>query len=83
MSGGRGLSSTLGVAAFPDGIVYRVGDPAPAIYMARLAISQTFNLGGGRGINEEGEGAGYVATAPPRLDTNSTARTRLVGCRRW
>ena len=54
MSGGRGLSSTLGIAAFPDGIVYRVGDPAPAIYMARLAISQTFNLGGGRVINEEG-----------------------------
>ena len=26
MSGGRGLSSTLGVAAFPDGIVYRVGE---------------------------------------------------------
>jgi high affinity Mn2+ porin len=54
MSGGRGLSSTLGVAAFPDGIVYRVGDPAPAVYMARLAISQTFNLGGGHVINEAG-----------------------------
>ena len=54
MSGGKGLSSTLGVAAFPDGIVYRVGDPAPAIYMARLAVSQTFNLGGGLVMNEEG-----------------------------
>ena len=48
MSGGAGLSSTLGVAAFPDGIVYRVGDPAPAVYIARLAISQTFGLGGGK-----------------------------------
>jgi high affinity Mn2+ porin len=48
MSGGKGLSSTLGVAAFPSGIVYRVGDPAPAIYLARLALRQTFNLGGGR-----------------------------------
>jgi high affinity Mn2+ porin len=54
MSGGRGLSSTLGVAAFPDGIVYRVGDPAPAVYIARVAISQTFNLGGGKVENEEG-----------------------------
>jgi high affinity Mn2+ porin len=54
MSGGRGLSSTLGVAAFPDGIVYRVGNPAPAIYIARLAVSQTFDIGGGRVINEEG-----------------------------
>jgi len=54
MSGGRGLSSTLGVAAFPDGIVYRVGDPAPAVYVARLAISQTFNLGGGQVTNDDG-----------------------------
>lgn len=54
MSGGKGLSSTLGVAAFPDGIVYRVGDPAPAVYVARLAISQTFNLGGGRVVNQPG-----------------------------
>src|SRR5437762_12342582 len=38
MSGGKGLSKTLGVAAFPSGIVYRVGDPAPAIYPARIAI---------------------------------------------
>jgi high affinity Mn2+ porin len=54
MSGGRGLSSTLGVAAFPSGIVYRVGDPAPAVYVARLAISQTFRLGGGKLINGSG-----------------------------
>jgi high affinity Mn2+ porin len=54
MSGGRGLSSTLGVAAFPDGIVYRVGDPAPAVYIARLAFRQTFDLGGGTIINEDG-----------------------------
>lgn len=54
MSGGKGLSSTLGVAGFPDGIVYRVGDPAPAVYVARLAVSQTFDLGGGRVGNESG-----------------------------
>jgi high affinity Mn2+ porin len=52
MSGGRGLSKSLGVAAFPNGIVYRVGDPAPAVYLARLAISQTFGLGGGKLTNE-------------------------------
>jgi high affinity Mn2+ porin len=54
MSGGKGLSKTLGVAAFPSGIVYRVGDPAPAVYIARLALSQTFDLGGGRVTNEAG-----------------------------
>jgi high affinity Mn2+ porin len=54
MSGGKGLSSTLGVAAFPSGIVYRVGDPAPAVYVARIAISQTIGLGGGKVINDAG-----------------------------
>jgi len=54
MSGGKGLSSTLGVAAFPTGIVYRVGDPSPNAYVARVAVSQTFGLGGGRVTNEAG-----------------------------
>jgi high affinity Mn2+ porin len=54
ISGGKGLSGTHGVAAFPTGIVYRVGDPAPVVYVARLAISQTFGLGGGRVVNEGG-----------------------------
>lgn len=54
MSGGKGLSRTLGVAAFPSGIVYRVGDPAPSVYLARLALSQTFGLGGGRVAIEGG-----------------------------
>jgi high affinity Mn2+ porin len=52
MSGGIGLSHTLGVAAFPDGIVYRVGDAAPQVYVARLAISQTIGLGGGKVVVE-------------------------------
>jgi high affinity Mn2+ porin len=47
LSGGRGLSESRGVAAFPNGIVYRVGDPAPALYLARLELRQTFGLGGG------------------------------------
>jgi high affinity Mn2+ porin len=50
MSGGKGLSSSLGVAAFPNGIVYRVGNPAPAVYLARLALRQTWNLGGGSSV---------------------------------
>ncbi|HXK17742.1 MAG TPA: carbohydrate porin, partial [Polyangiaceae bacterium] len=48
LSGGKGLSRTLGVGAFPSGLVYRVGDPAPVVYLARLELRQTFGLGGGR-----------------------------------
>ena len=48
VAGGRGLSSTLGVAAFPSGEVYRVGDPAPTIVPARIFLRQVVGLGGGR-----------------------------------
>jgi high affinity Mn2+ porin len=54
LSGGRGLSRTLGVAAFPSGIVYRVGNPSPTLYLARLALRQRFDLGGGRVQTEAG-----------------------------
>jgi high affinity Mn2+ porin len=47
LSGGYGLSQSLGVAAFPSGIVYRVGNPAPTVYLARLFLRQTFGFGGG------------------------------------
>ncbi len=40
LAGGRGLSSTLGVAAFPSGEVYRVGNPEPTIVVARAALKQ-------------------------------------------
>ncbi len=56
LAGGRGLSSTLGVAAFPSGEVYRVGDPQPTIVMGKLFLRQTFGLGGGRVRVESGPG---------------------------
>jgi len=46
LSGGSGLGSTLGVAGFPNGEAFRVNNPVPAIYLARLFLRQTFNLGG-------------------------------------
>jgi high affinity Mn2+ porin len=54
LSGGRGLSSTLGVAAFPSGEVYRVGDPTPAVIPARMFLRQVIGLGGGTVAVEPG-----------------------------
>jgi high affinity Mn2+ porin len=54
LSGGAGISKTLGVAAFPSGIVYRVGNPSPTLYLARLALRQRFDLGGGKVRDESG-----------------------------
>ena len=57
LGGGRGLSSTLGVAAFPSGEVYRVGDPAPTLLVGRVFMREVIGLGGGNirvepGINQ-------------------------------
>ena len=43
-AGGKGLSKTLGIAGFPNGEVYRVGDPAPKPFIARLYVEQRFPL---------------------------------------
>ncbi|TMA09394.1 MAG: carbohydrate porin, partial [Deltaproteobacteria bacterium] len=40
LAGGRGLSSTLGVAAFPSGEVYRIGNPEPTVILARVSLRQ-------------------------------------------
>ena len=45
ISGGSGLSKTLGVAGFPNGETFRVGSTSPAIYIARLYFKQNFEWG--------------------------------------
>ena len=41
IAGGRGLSSTLGVASFPSGEVYLWGSPTPSIVVGRAFLRQT------------------------------------------
>lgn len=43
-AGGKGLSKTQGIAGFPNGEVYRVGDPKPKPFIARLYAEQRFPL---------------------------------------
>ena len=43
-AGGKGLSKTLGIAGFPNGEIYRVGNPAPQPYIARLYAEYQFPL---------------------------------------
>jgi len=45
ISGGSGLSKTLGIAGFPNGETFRVGEVAPKIYIARLYFQQNFEWG--------------------------------------
>jgi high affinity Mn2+ porin len=58
LSGGSGLSSTKGMAGFPNGETYRVGDPDPVISISRIFLRQTFslnnettNVDGGQNLN--------------------------------
>ena len=44
IAGGSGLSQALGVADATNGETFRVGDPSPKIYLARLFLRQVFAL---------------------------------------
>lgn len=46
--GGEGVSSTLGIAAFPNGEIFRVGDPGAKLSISRLFFRYTIRNGGGR-----------------------------------
>jgi high affinity Mn2+ porin len=67
LSGGRGISGTSGVAGFPNGEVYRIGDPEPVITIARTFLRQTFNLGGGYIYVDDQSNQLKGFTAPSRL----------------
>src|SRR6202007_2811280 len=44
IAGGRGLSSVFGMAGASNGETFRVGSPAPAVYMARCFFEQHIAL---------------------------------------
>jgi len=44
IAGGKGMSSTLGIAGFPNGECFRIGDPSPTLYIGRIFIRQHFSL---------------------------------------
>ncbi len=46
IAGGSGLSSAKGIAGFTNGEAFRVGNPSPTIYVGRVYMKHTFNLGG-------------------------------------
>lgn len=45
LAGGSGLSGALGMGGSSNGETFRVGNPAPALYLGRAYIQQTFTLG--------------------------------------
>ncbi len=45
IAGGNGLSQARGIAGFTNGEAFRIGDPAPALYIARLYFQQYIAIG--------------------------------------
>jgi len=73
LGGGSGISSTLGVAGFPNGETYRIGDPAPVVEIARLFVRQSFNLGGAGDTTAIEDGLNQVSGALPAHRLTITA----------
>ena len=44
LAGGRGLSNVTGIAGFPNGETFRIGNPVPQMTVARLYLRQTIAL---------------------------------------
>ena len=53
VAGGSGLSGARGIAGFPNGETFRIGDPSPNLYLARLYLRQTFALGADTDVDED------------------------------
>ena len=45
VAGGSGLSGATGIGGAPNGETFRIGDPAPQLYLARLYVRQLWALG--------------------------------------
>jgi high affinity Mn2+ porin len=46
LAAGSGLSGTTGIAAFPNGEIFRVDHPNPQLNLSRAFLQQVFGLGG-------------------------------------
>ena len=56
LAGGSGLSQARGIAGFTNGECFRIGDPKPTIYTARLFFRQDFALFGNKNNISEKKG---------------------------
>lgn len=48
LSGGKGLSQAKGLGGFTNGETFRIGNPEPVVYVARVLLNQKFLLKDGR-----------------------------------
>ncbi|QXV64727.1 carbohydrate porin [Mucilaginibacter sp. 21P] len=71
ISGGRGFSSAVGVAGFPNGETFRIGSSAPALYLARLFYRQHIALS--KEVDTAGDDANQITELVPLKRITVTA----------
>ena len=64
IAGGSGLSGALGMGGSSNGETFRVGNPAPSLYLGRLFFVQTFSIGKSKREQAE-DGANVLSTFEP------------------
>jgi high affinity Mn2+ porin len=74
LAGGNGLSGATGIAGFPNGETFRIGNPMPQVTVARFFINQRFDLSDTLTMVEDDEnqlmaprGASYVNISAGKL----------------
>ena len=72
LSGGKGLSGSVGVAGALNGETYRIGDPQPVVSIARAYVQQVIPLGGD-GYDDPADGVNQVAGKIPAHRLTLTA----------
>ena len=77
IAGGAGLSSAFGIAAFTNGEAFRVGTPAPKIYLARGFFRQLIPLSEDRIWQDDGENK--IAQYIPKKYISFTAGKVSIG----
>jgi len=65
IAGGSGLSGALGMGGSSNGETFRVGNPAPTLYLARAFFTQTIGLKGSD-VDTVEDGANALATFSPK-----------------
>lgn len=71
------MSATNGVAGFPNGEVYRVGDPEPVITISRVFMRQTIALGDTR-TNVESQAGQVRGTTPSKRIVITAGKFSIV-----
>lgn len=76
-AGGAGLSRATGLAGFPNGETFRVGNPKPQLYVARLYLQQYFDLGKGK-IAQDNDFNQLAGTVPAKFFYVAAGRFSLA-----